>query len=193
MQPQTTFIGRNPFLPPKPKGITMTTKKSIPAKKAKITQKNEDYSTPYAPPPPPVALLTSPNHIGDGTQKVNQAALPDYLIDMGVSITCDPLPAGRIMAPGSRKYDPLFERLAYGQSVKVPTKHVGKIANALRKFLEIQKKTGMVRTVNTYPADGMGRVWLLEKVALHDEERPSQPYKTIANNAYETRARGQND
>jgi hypothetical protein len=46
--------------------------------------------------------------------------------------------------------------------LKCPPGAAPKIATALKKWLEVHKKAGTVRSALRYGDDGTGRVWLLE-------------------------------
>ena len=86
---------------------------------------------------------------------------PMKLIDpKELEICNDPPPTVRSSPEG--KYTPVFSNLQYGQSLKCPPGAAPKIATALKKWLEVHKKPGMVRSAVRYAPDGTGRVWLLE-------------------------------
>lgn len=91
------------------------------------------------------------------TQMTKQAA---KLTDPSTLKICsDPLPQGR-SSPGF-KYAALFLSMKVGQCVKCQPDEVGRIAGALKKWIELQGGRGMVRTIKDY-GDGLGRVWWLE-------------------------------
>mgnify|MGYP003516732567 FL=1 len=79
-----------------------------------------------------------------------------------LEICDDPLPQGRAMPEG--KYSAKFAALAYGQCLKCPPGAAPKIATALKKWLDVNKKPGSVRSAIRYSDDGTGRVWLLAPV-----------------------------
>ena len=94
-------------------------------------------------------------------EKMTKTNKPMQLIDPGALEICnDPLPARRTTPEG--KYTQLFARMKYGQSLKCPPGSAPKIATALKKWLEVNKKPGSVRSTLRYAEDGTGRVWLLE-------------------------------
>lgn len=76
-----------------------------------------------------------------------------------LTICNDALPVGRA-SPGF-KYAPLFSAMKVGQCVKCQPDEVGRIAGALKKWIEMQGGRGMVRSSKDY-GDGQGRVWWLE-------------------------------
>ena len=76
-----------------------------------------------------------------------------------MQITDDPI-TGRTQVAGD-KYSPLFAKMRLGQSIKCQPADAPKVANALRKWREANNPQAVVRAVRKYPADGMGRVWLL--------------------------------
>ena len=79
-----------------------------------------------------------------------------------LEICDDPLPTARAMPEG--KYSAKFAALAYGQCLKCPPCAAPKIATALKKWLDVNKKPGSVRSAIRYSDDGTGRVWLLAPV-----------------------------
>lgn len=92
------------------------------------------------------------SHMG---KKPQGCTNPDAL-----EICNDPLPAGR--ASSGKKYDATFSALKPGQAIKCTPADVGRVAGALRKWLEQKgSKTDTVRTIKDY-GDGKGRVWLLK-------------------------------
>ena len=94
-------------------------------------------------------------------EKMTKTNKPMRLIDPSELEICnDPLPATRSAPEG--KYTPIFSKLKYGQSLKCPQGAAPKIATALKKWLEVNKKPGTVRSALRYAEDGTGRVWLLE-------------------------------
>jgi len=116
---------------------------------------DEDYSKPHQP--------TTLAMVLKKPKKESVYINPDDL-----QITDDALPASRC-AP-LHKYHQTFERMHVGQSVRCTTDDVGKVAGAMRKYIEIKgmDKTAMVRTVTRYTdpktkiADaGYGRVWMM--------------------------------
>lgn len=164
---QTTFAnGINPFtglcnLPTRPDPIMQ--KPAKPAK-SKTKPKDEDYSTPYQPPVPTVkeSLTVASSQPAD--------PVPVDPIDLGLSITSDPLPASRAAPP--YKYHPIFERMALGQALRVPTANVGKVSGAMRKWIGMEGVQAHTKSTRHYvnPVSkatdtGYGRVWLLARVS----------------------------
>jgi len=155
--PRTTFVnGINPFQ--SPIEVTPTKPEPImqkPAKPAKTKIKLEDHSTPYKPP-------VQPTH-DEHKASVQEHAIDDS-IGFDIAITNDPLPPSR-SAP-LYKYRPKFESMAMGQALRMPTANVGKVAGAMRKWVEITGKKAHVKSMQRYCEDaGYGRVWLLDGVS----------------------------
>ena len=91
---------------------------------------------------------------------MNKHNKPMQMIDPDALEICnDPLPAARAMPEG--KYTAIFSKLQFGQSIKCPPGAAPKIATALKKWLEVHKKQGTVRSAIRYGEDGTGRVWLI--------------------------------
>jgi hypothetical protein len=116
--------------------------------------KDEDYSKPHQPCTLEVVLKRPKKE-------------SDYIDPNDLQITDDALPASRC-AP-LHKYHATFERMNVGQSLRCTTGNVGKVAGAMRKYIEIKglTKTAMVRTVMRYTDPktkiedvGHGRVWM---------------------------------
>ncbi len=81
-------------------------------------------------------------------------------IDPAALVICDdPLPAGRA-SPGA-KYVPLFVKLKPGQAVKCKPEEVGRVSNAMRKWIDQNNLPYVTRLQARYHSDGAGRVWLL--------------------------------
>lgn len=79
-----------------------------------------------------------------------------------LQICRDPLPRGR--APNLNKYDKLFEKMTFGDCLKVPTKNVSRVGAALRNWVKKNNRRGIVRSCMRYMDEKeTGRVWLLEK------------------------------
>lgn len=78
-----------------------------------------------------------------------------------LSICNDPLPTRRVMPGG--KYTELFGKLQPGQCIKCPSGAAGRLGQALRKWIEANKSGLRVSSTDHYEADGLGRVWLLDK------------------------------
>lgn len=76
-----------------------------------------------------------------------------------LSIGSDPLPTCRAKPGG--KYSELFLKLQPGQCIKCPTGTASRLGQALRKWIETHKPGHRVSSTEAYPADGIGRVWLL--------------------------------
>ncbi len=89
--------------------------------------------------------------------KANKPAMSLQLSDL--SISSDPLPTRRANPAG--KYTEIFSKLKPGQCIKCPKGTAGRLGQALRKWID-QNNTGQrVSSTENYPADGAGRVWLL--------------------------------
>ena len=83
-----------------------------------------------------------------------------YLDPADIQITNDPLPAGRALPV--HKYTATFDALKPGQSIRCSSDNVGRVTNALRKYLEHTARKGQIKSTRRYPDDeGYGRVWLL--------------------------------
>lgn len=93
------------------------------------------------------------------TPKAKPAHTPD-LNPADLEICNDPIPASRVHV--GNKYTEKFAALKMGQGLKVPTVHIGKVANSLRKWIADRKLDAHVRSVQVYPGCTMGRVWLRE-------------------------------
>ena len=74
-------------------------------------------------------------------------------------ITDDPI-TGRTNTGGD-KYSPLFAAMKLGQCIKCAPADAPKVGNALRKWRDTHHPGAIVRAVKHYPADSLGRVWLL--------------------------------
>ena len=77
-----------------------------------------------------------------------------------LTICDDPLPKSRAN-PGN-KYAPIFAQLKVGQCLKCKTEDVGRIGNAIRKWIENNQLPYTFRVMRRYHSDGQGRVWLLD-------------------------------
>lgn len=75
-----------------------------------------------------------------------------------LKITDDPYVGRRVI---NYRYDFLFNKLKYGQSISCEKANVGTICNALRDYLRRHGKKGKVRSVEHFD-ETTGRVWLLE-------------------------------
>lgn len=81
-------------------------------------------------------------------------------LDPSALVICDdPLPAGRA-SPGA-KYVPLFVKLKPGQAVKCKPEEVGRVSDAMRKWIDQNNLPYVTRLQARYHSDGAGRVWLL--------------------------------
>jgi len=106
-------------------------------------------------PPTPKPAMQKPSE-----PKTKPRSETIYIDVAGLEIKNDPLPPNRALP--MHKYHPVFDRMKVGQCVRCLTKDVGKVSGALRKYMEIKRKPGQVRTTTTYPNDaGYGRVWML--------------------------------
>lgn len=86
------------------------------------------------------------------------------------SIDPDLLEIGNDEFPGARtspegKYSALFSKMRSGQCIKCEPKETQPLGHALRTWLKRNGKDEkfIVRTVNNFPQDGRGRVWMLPK------------------------------
>lgn len=84
---------------------------------------------------------------------------PQYTDPAALEICDDPLPTGR--ASSGHKYGTVFATLKLGQAIKCAPADVGRIAGALRKFVDLKGMRASIRTIKDY-GDGKGRVWLLK-------------------------------
>lgn len=77
-----------------------------------------------------------------------------------LEICDDEIPAHRKKA---NKYVSVFERMKIGQAMKVPSDHVSKVGNALRKWITDQKLDAHVRSIQMHPEcpQKLGRVWMM--------------------------------
>lgn len=75
-----------------------------------------------------------------------------------LEICNDPLPSHR--ASCGNKYEATIKAMKMGQAIKCLPSEVGRVAGALRKFVENTKIAANVRTIKDY-GDGKGRVWLM--------------------------------
>lgn len=82
-----------------------------------------------------------------------------YADVQSMEITNDPIVPRT--AGGGDKYGPIFARMIVGQSIKCAPDDAPKVANALRKWRDANHPAALVRAVRHYPADNLGRVWLL--------------------------------
>ena len=163
---QTTFAsGINPFTGlgalPKTQPEPVMQKPTQPQKTKRIDQ---DHSTRYAPPvatPGPVLAVKHP------PSKSPQV----YVTQDELSVTNDALPAGRTLP--IHKYHAILAGMKLGQCVRCPTKSVGKVAGAMRKFIEQKSLRAQIKSVTRFEGDdGFGRVWMLAA--------PAQALKAVA-------------
>lgn len=80
-----------------------------------------------------------------------------------LQIASDPLPSVRLV---TNKYLTIFSKLKVGQNIQCEPDEVQPIAQALRKYIDLNKitakgKPARVITQSNSP-DGIGRVWLVE-------------------------------
>lgn len=156
-----TRLGEAPK-PPTPEPAAMSPQKPAKPQKAKRTQ-TEDYSTDYVPPMPTDGAAVA---TGDSTPKNIIVAVDG---DLSLEITNDPLPGKRAAIP--HKYHAVFDRMATGQSLRVPEDFVGRVAVALRKYIELKNKKANVKSClrfkdkNGVEDTGFGRVWMLDGAA----------------------------
>ena len=98
-----------------------------------------------------------PTHPKTAMKKTTKIAPVDV---SKLEICDDPLPSHRALP--DHKYDPIFDKLKYGQCVKTEVGRADKVAQALRTYLKRKQKSGAVKAMSDY-GDGQGRVWLLPK------------------------------
>lgn len=147
-------IPTNNTIQPAPEPIMVT--KQIPAAPAKKKRVDEDYSTPYK--PPVVAEVQTPKKPEPKLSTTKESSEVAVTSGLDLEITDDPLPKTKVIF--AYKYDEKFSAMRIGQSLKCATADVGKIAGAMRKFVERKGLKAIVRSTPDY-GDGYGRVWLL--------------------------------
>lgn len=84
------------------------------------------------------------------------------LIDVNqIKLGRKPLPTGRCPVP--HKYEPIFSKMKFGDTLTVPSESVSRVAAALRHYIKDNKRPGIVRSCLRYPGDeGNGCVWYLK-------------------------------
>lgn len=92
------------------------------------------------------------------TKQPSNPINPDTL-----EVCSDPLPAGRA-SPGF-KYEKVFAGMTMGQCVKCKPDEVGRVSGSLKKWISMNSRVGMVRSMKNY-GDGMGRVWWIPGQAV---------------------------
>lgn len=92
--------------------------------------------------------------------KTPRRKAPAVDVDTLKVMRAEPLPEGRSAVP--HKYHAVFSKLQPGDAIKCQPFQVGTVAKALNHWLKDRKQSGLVRSCRHYPADGLGRVWLLE-------------------------------
>lgn len=60
------------------------------------------------------------------------------------------------------RYDPIFNKLKYGQSISCLPSDTSTVCNALRDYLKRKNKKGKVRSVENFD-NTSARIWLLEE------------------------------
>lgn len=92
---------------------------------------------------------------------INNSSIDPSLLQ----ITNDPPPQKRVM--GQPKYDAIFKALKPGQRIACEPSESQPIAQALRKFLKDRELLAKfdVRSVQHYPKDQRGGVWMITKPA----------------------------
>lgn len=91
---------------------------------------------------------------------VTRKQTTQYTDPASLVICNDPLPASRALP--LLKYESLFGAMKPGQCVKCQPEQTGKLAVALRKYMERHNIEGSIKSMTRYPSDQMGRVWMLE-------------------------------
>lgn len=94
------------------------------------------------------------------TRPRKKATVPAQYADIDTMVITDD-PVTSKTATGGDKYSALFASMKLGQSIKCKSDDAPKVGNALRKWRDIHHPTAQVRAVRHYPADNLGRVWLL--------------------------------
>ena len=155
--PKTTFAGgRNPFsaimATPPTEPAKRGAKNSKPAK-TMTTTKTKAPTKPARPTATPEAKLR-PKNPTKGKNSVPNVEL--------LTVTRDPLPGRRAC---TSKYDELFASLKPGDSIKCQPEHVLSIRSSLDKWCKQRGLKFKIRSVMHYPADKLGRVFLLDRVA----------------------------
>lgn len=104
-----------------------------------------------------------PNTIGiDMTTKPKTTMAQSKHLDPDELVICDDIiPPHR--AKVANKYAPKFEQMKLGQALKVPSQHVLKVSNAMRKWIGDKKMDAHVRSIQVHPdcPQRLGRVWLM--------------------------------
>lgn len=101
---------------------------------------------------------------GEKVEKVSKIAKAKYVPVEKLVIGNDPLPVGKSKV--TNKYHDVFAKLEYGQCVRCEPDEVGKVARAMRVWMEKVNKIGQIRTAKHYEKDGKGRVWMMEKNSI---------------------------
>ena len=150
-----------------PKPIIMTTAKKIPAKAIKPAAKRaastEDYSTTYKPEPVIVVVPEPPKVLGQ-KRKSRDAYKPATYVDVDSLVICADTPVFKRFQTAS-KYEAFFDSMKPGQCVKCLPEQAGQVSGALESYLKRNGISARVKSTCNYPADGMGRVWWLDKKA----------------------------
>lgn len=91
-------------------------------------------------------------------KKIEQKINPELL-----EIGNDEFPGARTSPEG--KYNDFFSKMSSGQCIKCEPSETQPLGHALRTWLKRNGKDEkfIVRTVNNFPLDGRGRVWMLPK------------------------------
>ena len=131
-QPQTKWVGGNPFPSPPPK--------------PKRTRKPRTFQH------PPIAI-----EITKDPMPTKRTYKP---FDMSkIEITKEPYTPTPNRPRG--EFDELFARLEYDERIKCPPEYVSTIRKALRRWIKANKVKGVIRSTEHH-TDGRGGVWLRE-------------------------------
>jgi len=121
---------------------------------------------------PCTTLARGIQHLGDPIPKTASTTMPTLVPKKKpkqesvftdpdeLQITNDPIPVSRCVPV--HKYHDKFSQMKIGQCIRCTSKEVGKVAGALRKFVEIKGSKCDIKTMMRYENDqGYGRVWLM--------------------------------
>lgn len=111
--------------------------------------------------PPAKKRASAPSIIEttDYQPPADDAALPADLAHLQICHN-EPLPSPA--ARGVSKYAPVFERMKFGDSIKIADpKEKDRIVKAMQKFLALRDIEGHARACSNYAGTGYCRVWLM--------------------------------
>ena len=87
--------------------------------------------------------------------------MPKKISDIDVNtlvIETTPLPTKRLF--GAKKYQAIFSKLTPGQNIRCLPDQVGRISQALRKYIKDNELPDVCVISETNGKDGKGRVWM---------------------------------